>query len=314
MDNLNNKIENLEKNEDDKIEVTRRNLQQIMKIIKNIGDDQSRQSIKQYFCKFIFRLSKTKDVLKNKFMNFLFLGDAGIGKTKTASDILQIFSRLHILANSELGMKVVSSTDLTSGFVGNTASKTQNLLYGNLESIIFLDEAYSLVGCTANGELDNSQSNYGQEAIDIIVQFLTEWKGSLIFIAAGYEKHMENCFLGTNPGLPRRFPIKNRFLLENFTNETLFNIFANDVNKKMPENNQIFFDDNKLESNAVNYYILEKIKKIEFKNQASDMITLSNTFIDIYYSITSDKKFSELSFPEKIYIIDQTFIASGFAQ
>ena len=108
--------------------------------------------------------------------------------------------------------------------------------------------------------------------------------------------------LGTNPGLPRRFHIKNRFTLGNFSERTLFNIFANDVNKKMPEDDQIF-SNNSAEDNAVNYYVLkEKITNVDFKNQASDMITLSNTFIDIYYSITLDKKFSELSFSEK-YIL-----------
>jgi len=99
--------------------------------------------------------------------------------------------------------------------MGHTANKTRKILNKFAGSVIFIDEAYSLM----NGEKDE----YGKEALDQLCAFMGEEKSNTIVIIAGYENEINSQFFRANPGLQRRFGWN--FSIKPYTEEELFQIF-----------------------------------------------------------------------------------------
>ena len=85
---------------------------------------------------------------------------------------------------------------LVAGFVGQTATRTREVLESALGGTLLIDEAYALA---RGGEQD-----FGREAIDTIVKFMEDHRADLAVIAAGYPAEMAT-LIDTNPGLKSRF-------------------------------------------------------------------------------------------------------------
>eukprot|EP00966_Prymnesium_polylepis_P088561 2049776-Prymnesium_polylepis.2 len=155
--------------------------------------------------------------IRNKFMNFLFAGPAGTGKTTIAKRIAEVFvaSGLYVFDDVVEG----SRSDLVSGYLGQSALKTTDLFLSGLDSgVIFIDEAYSLTQWE-EGKLDQ----YGAEATNTLVDLMTKYKGLYCVMVAGYELEMRRYFLDANPGLPRRFPYA--FTLDDYDTSELLRIY-----------------------------------------------------------------------------------------
>ncbi len=136
--------------------------------------------------------------LQEKFSNHLvFLGSPGTGKTTVARIFSEIYSALGILPKGHL-----IETDrqgLVSGYVGQTAEKTRDMINKALGGTLLIDEAYTLV---KNGEGNNS--DFGKEAIDTLLKRMEDDKGKFLVIATGYTDEMR-AFLNSNPGMKSRF-------------------------------------------------------------------------------------------------------------
>ena len=105
--------------------------------------------------------------------------------------------------------------DLVASYVGQTANKTATVLGQNIGKVIFVDEAYSLY--------QGPNDSYGIEALTVITQFLTEHKGKILLIFAGYEDKITQQLFVAQPGLPRRFTW--HFRVDEYTHDDLFRIF-----------------------------------------------------------------------------------------
>jgi hypothetical protein len=103
---------------------------------------------------------------------------------------------------------------MVAGFVGQTALKTREVCQQALGGVLFIDEAYTLVG---------KENDYGQEAIDTLLKFMEDSRDDLVVVVAGYPDKMAG-FLNSNPGIRSRF---TRFMnFQDYTPEELSSIFA----------------------------------------------------------------------------------------
>ena len=148
-------------------------------------------------------------------INMVFSGNPGTGKTTVARLMGTIFKQLGVLEKGHLVEK--SRGDLVSQYFGATAGKTKEILKQSLNGVLFIDEAYSLTN-NKNG----SSKDYGQEALEEILKFMSDKEGQVVVIVAGYKKEMQE-FINSNPGLESRFNTKIEF--EDYTEEELYEIF-----------------------------------------------------------------------------------------
>jgi SpoVK/Ycf46/Vps4 family AAA+-type ATPase len=112
-------------------------------------------------------------------------------------------------------IKSVGRKDFVAEYLGQTAIKTEKLLQASRGKVLFVDEAYSLY----KGDRDM----YGQEAIDTLCQFMTDYPGEIIVVFAGYEEMIADTVFAYNPGLYRRFMWK--FNCNGYSPEELFRMF-----------------------------------------------------------------------------------------
>src|SRR5271163_5191488 len=123
-----------------------------------------------------------------------FTGNPGTGKTTVALKMAQILHRLGYIAES----RVVACTrdDLVGQYVGHTAPKTKEVLRRAYGGVLFIDEAYYLYR-------PENERDYGQEAIEILLQVMEAERDRLVVILAGYKERMD-IFFQSNPGLSSR--------------------------------------------------------------------------------------------------------------
>jgi probable Rubsico expression protein CbbX len=80
--------------------------------------------------------------------------------------------------------------------VGHTAPKTKEVLKRAMGGVLFIDEAYYLYR-------PENERDYGQEAIEILLQVMENQRDDLVVILAGYRERME-AFFRSNPGMSSR--------------------------------------------------------------------------------------------------------------
>ena len=126
-------------------------------------------------------------------MHMVFTGNPGTAKTTVARLFAQIMKENGLLSKGDL--YEVGRADLVGKYVGHTAPLVQQAFKRARGSVLFIDEAYSLV--------DDRDGMYGDEAINTIVQEMENHREDMVVIFAGYPDKMEG-FLGKNPGLRSR--------------------------------------------------------------------------------------------------------------
>jgi probable Rubsico expression protein CbbX len=127
-------------------------------------------------------------------LHMSFTGNPGTGKTTVALRMAQILHRLGYVRKGHL----VSATrdDLVGQYIGHTAPKTKEVLKRAMGGVLFIDEAYYLYR-------PENERDYGQEAIEILLQVMENQREDLVVIFAGYKDRMDT-FFRSNPGMSSR--------------------------------------------------------------------------------------------------------------
>jgi probable Rubsico expression protein CbbX len=127
-------------------------------------------------------------------LHMSFTGNPGTGKTTVALRMAQILHRLGYIRKGHL--VAVTRDDLVGQYVGHTAPKTREVLKKAMGGVLFIDEAYYLYR-------PDNERDYGQEAIEILLQVMENNRDDLVVILAGYKDRMDT-FFRSNPGLSSR--------------------------------------------------------------------------------------------------------------
>ncbi|MEW5998571.1 MAG: CbbX protein [Pseudomonadota bacterium] len=127
-------------------------------------------------------------------LHMSFTGNPGTGKTTVALRMAEILHRLGYVRKGHLVS--VTRDDLVGQFIGHTAPKTKEVLKKAMGGVLFIDEAYYLYR-------PENERDYGQEAIEILLQVMENNRDDLVVILAGYGDRMAR-FFESNPGFRSR--------------------------------------------------------------------------------------------------------------
>jgi probable Rubsico expression protein CbbX len=145
-------------------------------------------------------------------LHMSFTGNPGTGKTTVALRMAQILHRLGYVDKGHLVS--VSREDLVGQYVGHTAPKTKDVLKRAYGGVLFIDEAYYL-------HRPENERDYGQEAIEILLQVMENERDRLVVVLAGYKDRMDT-FFASNPGLASR--VAHHIDFPDYTPEELMEI------------------------------------------------------------------------------------------
>jgi probable Rubsico expression protein CbbX len=127
-------------------------------------------------------------------LHMSFTGNPGTGKTTVALRIAEILHKLGYVRRGHL--VAVTRDDLVGQYIGHTAPKTKEVLKKAMGGVLFIDEAYYLYR-------QENERDYGQEAIEILLQIMENNRDDLVVVLAGYADKMDR-FFQSNPGFRSR--------------------------------------------------------------------------------------------------------------
>ena len=127
-------------------------------------------------------------------LHMSFTGNPGTGKTTVALRMAEILKNLGYVRQGHLVS--VTRDDLVGQYIGHTAPKTREVIKKAMGGVLFIDEAYYLYK-------PENERDYGQEAIEILLQVMENQRDDLVVILAGYANRME-VFFQSNPGFRSR--------------------------------------------------------------------------------------------------------------
>jgi probable Rubsico expression protein CbbX len=183
-------------------------------------------------------------------LHMSFTGRPGTGKTTVALRMAKI---LHHLGYVRRGHLVVATRDdLVGQYVGHTAPKTKEVIKRALGGVLFIDEAYYLYR-------PENERDYGQEAIEMLLQVMENQRDDLVVILAGYRERMET-FFHSNPGFHSR--VAHHLDFPDYSLEELMGIAD-----LMLSRQQYAFDDDS--RRAFQEYLERRMRQAHFANARS---------------------------------------------
>jgi len=145
-------------------------------------------------------------------LHMSFTGNPGTGKTTVARRMADVLHRLKYIRRNHV--VTVSRDDLVGQYIGHTAPKTKEILKKAMGGVLFIDEAYYLYR-------PENERDYGQEAIEILLQMMEDNRDDLVVILAGYKDRMDT-FFRSNPGMASR--IAHHIDFPDYSADELFRI------------------------------------------------------------------------------------------
>ncbi|BCX05615.1 MAG: CbbX protein [Candidatus Roseilinea sp.] len=183
-------------------------------------------------------------------LHMCFTGKPGTGKTTVATRMAKILQGLGYVRKGHL--VVATRDDLVGQYVGHTAPKTKEVLKKAMGGVLFIDEAYYLYR-------PENERDYGQEAIEMLLQVMENQRDDLVVILAGYKDRMDT-FFQANPGFHSR--IAHHIHFPDYTLEELIQI-----GELMMQQQHYTFDD--ASRQAFREYLERRIQQPHFSNARS---------------------------------------------
>ena len=236
-------------------------------------------------------------------MNMEFVGNPGTAKTTVARIVAGLLKEIGIITTGNF--IEVGRANLVAQYVGQTAPMVQSIFQRAKGGVLFIDEAYSL--------LEERRGEFGDEAINMIVQEMENNRKDTIVIFAGYPDDMEKFFL-RNPGLRSRVPFiinfedynveemldickleafKKGFLTDDMADKKIMEICGKSIKNKNNGNGR--FCRNLIETGVLNFAFrnygdLDVNEKIEYILRKEDFIDMNDL------DLKSDENNSKIGF------------------
>ncbi|TIU00375.1 MAG: CbbX protein [Mesorhizobium sp.] len=191
-------------------------------------------------------------------LHMSFTGNPGTGKTTVALRMADLLHRLGYIRKGHLVS--VTRDDLVGQYIGHTAPKTKEILKKAMGGVLFIDEAYYLYR-------PENERDYGQEAIEILLQVMENQRDDLVVILAGYAQRMDR-FFESNPGFRSR--IAHHIDFPDYSDDELLRIA-----EQMLEKQNYLFDDPA--TRAMADYIARRRAQPHFANARSIRNALDRT-------------------------------------
>ncbi|MBI3510823.1 MAG: AAA family ATPase [Bacteroidetes bacterium] len=154
-------------------------------------------------------------------LHSVFTGNPGTGKTTVVNMLGKIYKKMGLLTKGHV--QEVDRADLVGEYIGQTAPKVRKAIEQARGGILFIDEAYSLA------RQGDDAKDFGKEVIEILLKEMSDGKGDIAIMAAGYPKEMD-VFIDSNPGLKSRF--SHYYNFEDYLPEELIEIALQSAEKK----------------------------------------------------------------------------------
>ena len=151
----------------------------------------------------------------------VFTGNPGTGKTTVAKMMGLLYKKMGLLSKGHV--TEVDRADLVGEYIGQTAPKVKEVIEKARGGVLFIDEAYALA------RTNDDSKDFGREVIEILIKEMSNGKGDLAVIVAGYPKEMKN-FVQSNPGLRSRF--KHYYEFSDYLPQELIRIAATSAESK----------------------------------------------------------------------------------
>jgi probable Rubsico expression protein CbbX len=183
-------------------------------------------------------------------LHMCFTGNPGTGKTTVARRMADVLHRLKYIRRNHV--VTVSRDDLVGQYIGHTAPKTKEILKKAMGGVLFIDEAYYLYR-------PENERDYGQEAIEILLQIMEDNRDDLVVILAGYKDRMDT-FFRSNPGMASR--IAHHIDFPDYSADELFSIagiMANGMHYRFDPEGEA----------AMREYIARRMQQPRFSNARS---------------------------------------------
>lgn len=183
-------------------------------------------------------------------LHMSFTGNPGTGKTTVALKMADLLFRLGYVRKGHL--VTATRDDLVGQYIGHTAPKTKEVVKKAMGGVLFIDEAYYLYR-------PENERDYGQEAIEILLQVMENNRDDLVVILAGYGDRMDK-FFQSNPGFRSR--IAHHIDFPDYSDDELLQI-----SQIMLEQQNYFFEPHARD--AMNEYIALRREQPHFANARS---------------------------------------------
>ncbi len=219
-----NEVTSADEPDEMEVMIDNRSVDEILKELDDlIGLDNIKKKVREYIDYVSFLQYREESGIKDDeeiILHSVFTGNPGTGKTTVVKLLGGIFRAMGLLSKGHVHS--VEANDLISGFIRQTGKDTKKAIEKARGGILFIDEAYMLFR-------EGATNDFGPEAVAALITEMSDGKGDIAIMVAGYPKEM-NDFIESNPGLKSRF--RNYFHFEDYTPDELLDIAKLSARKK----------------------------------------------------------------------------------